>query len=126
MNAVRALSLAAAILGAVATAGCDGSPVSADDSERLVVVSPAGWCKAYVADFDFGEGTSQVLLSFDDGRCGSGAVSFRGRRVDLGLRWIDSTTLEVAYPRDVQPERNASGEVIQCLDRKVRVLLAPH
>lgn len=68
-----------------------------------------------------------VLLSFDGGRCGSGAVHSKAPRPDFELRWLDATTLEVAHARDVPVGRNASGEVLQCggPHRRVRVVLAP-
>jgi len=90
------------------------------------VTSPAGWCVASVIVFDASPRSSntQVLLSFDDGRCGSGAVSFDRANVPITVRWVDATTLEVSYPKDLVPERNASGEFLQCFDRRVHVILS--
>jgi hypothetical protein len=90
------------------------------------VRSPAGWVEAYIVEstFDADDQNTQVLLSFDEGRCGSGAVSALGTDHGLELRWIDATTLEVQHPQALEMTRNASGEILQCGNRKVRVLLA--
>jgi hypothetical protein len=87
-----------------------------------VLQSPAGWCVASVHESVEGQNTG-VLLDFDDGRCGSGAVHFRGTGLKIGLRWIGPDTLEVEHPSNAVPQRNASGEMIQCGARKVRVVL---
>ncbi len=89
--------------------------------------SPAGWCVASTVEMDAGEDSqnTQVLLAFDGG-CGSGAVAFDGLNIGLQLQWLDGTTLEVRHPQSASPTRNASGEVIQCLERKVRVVLTPN
>ena len=100
-------------------------PVSTRELSR--VVSPAGWCVASVVVFEDSTTISntQILLSFDGGRCGSGAVYFDGGDVPLELRWIDAATLEVRCPAGASFRRNASGEVIQCWDRKVQVIVSP-
>lgn len=89
------------------------------------VPSPSGWCEAYIVEW--GDDNSQVMLEFDGGACGSGAVSAFGKEPGLQLRWLDSTTVEVQHAKGVQMERNASGEVIQCggPHRRVRVVLKP-
>lgn len=94
----------------------------ASDS-RPRVRSPAGWCDAYVVRLS--ETNAQVMLDFDHGSCGSGAVSALGDAPALEIRWLDATTLEVAHAASVAMMRNASGEVIQCggPDRRVRVVL---
>lgn len=86
------------------------------------VVSPAGWCVASLHESPEGHNTS-VILDFDNGRCGAGAVHFSGTGHPIHLRWLDAETLEVAHPEEVRAQRNASGEVIQCFKRKVRVVL---
>jgi hypothetical protein len=92
---------------------------------RLHVPSPSGWCKAYVLDYEHAH--SQVILEFDGGKCGSGAVTALADHAPLYLRWLDATTLEVQHPSGVRMERNASGEVLQCggPHRRVRVVLRP-
>jgi hypothetical protein len=96
-----------------------------DGSRTARVASPAGWVEAYVEEWRTGpsNGNTQVMLSFDNDRCGSGAVSAQGRNLGLQLRWIDPTTLEVTHPDNVVMSRNASGEYLQCGPRKVHVLL---
>ena len=86
------------------------------------VTSPAGWCVASLMEAPGAEHTT-VLLEFDGGRCGAGAVYFDGGRHGIELRWRDAQTLEVLHPEGVRAHRNASGEVLQCFNRKVRVVL---
>jgi hypothetical protein len=113
------------IVIAAALFACSKSP-QWKTRELQRVTSPAGWCVASVIVFDGSSRSSntQVFLSFDGGKCGSGAVSFDRADVPLTLRWVDATTLEVAYPKDLVPTRNASGEFLQCFDRKVHVILS--
>src|SRR2546425_477025 len=105
---------------------CSKSQPAFNTRELSHVASPAGWCVASVVVFDGSPASSntQVLLSFDGGKCGSGAVSFDRADVPLELRWVDATTLEVRYPKDATPVRNASGEFLQCFDRRVHVILS--
>lgn len=105
----------------VLLAGCDRTAV-APAGRVAVLQSPAGWCVASVHESVEAKNTG-VLLDFDDGRCSSGAVYFRGTGLKIGLRWIGPDTLEVEHPSSAVPERNASGEIIQCGARKVRVVL---
>jgi len=92
------------------------------------VTSPAGWCTASVVETTYEHPSSQVtqvLLSFDGGACGSGAASSTGTGLGLQLRWLDDTTLEVRHPASTPMTRNASGDVLQCRSRRVRVVLIP-
>jgi len=109
------------VVGAAALIACQEKALDT----RLHAPSPSGWCKAYV--FDYEHTYSQVILEFDGGRCGSGAVTAWADHVPLHLQWLDATTLEVQYPNAVRMERNASGEVLQCggPHRRVRVVLKP-
>lgn len=70
-------------------------------------------------------GNWQVMLRFDGGRYGAGAVSASANDPRFKLRWVDPTTLEVEHDKTVQVTRNASGEVLQGggPDRRVRVVL---
>ena len=105
---------------------CSKAPPAFTTRESSRVISPAGWCVASIVEFNgtAGGGNTQVLLMFDEGKCGSGAVSFDRTGVPLQLRWVGATTLEVRYPKDASPIRNASGEFLQCRDRKVHVILS--
>lgn len=101
-------------------------PASVSDSGG--VVSPSGCCEASIVESDVprGGGNTQVLVSFLNERCGSGAVSSQGVNLGLAVRWAGPETLVVSYPAHLQLARNASGEWLQCRGRKVRVLLEPH
>lgn len=107
----------------IATAGC-AKVTHEGDNERVSKLSPSGWCVARVLDSRETQNTS-VLLDFDSGKCYAGAVHFKGTGIKIGLRWIADDTLEVRYPVGAVPEINASGGVIQCFSRRVRVVLTP-
>ena len=96
------------------------------DSGRSAVVarvtSPAGWAEAQIVEYEMD--STRVLVAFDGGRCAEGSVSSHGVRLGLRLRWIDDTTLEVAYPPGVMLDRPPGGPIVKCLDREVRVVLA--
>jgi hypothetical protein len=92
------------------------------------ILSPAGWCKAAVTEttsVDGQSGSTQVALSFDGGKCGRNAVSSNQVGLGLQLRWLDDSTLEVGHPVGATMVRSPSGEVLQCLDHRVRVVLRP-
>ena len=91
------------------------------------VPSPSGAFDAWIVESGYGrdDGTTQVMLSFRDRNCGAGAVAAVGVDLGLELRWIDDTTLEVRHPKTIVPIRNASGETVQCYERKVKVVLTP-
>jgi hypothetical protein len=67
---------------------------------------------------------TQVMLDFPEERCGSGAVATAGIGHGLNLRWLTPDTLEVRHPTGLKLSRNASGEILQCGRRKVRVVVA--
>src|ERR1700694_5546719 len=114
-----------AVVLLVVFAGCRRHAGDMTTREWSRVKSPEGWCEASVVEFDWpSRANTQILLAFDGGRCGAGAVTFDGSHSDLELRWSDATTLEVRYPKQLTPTRNPSGEYIQCFDRKVHVILS--
>ncbi len=123
---MRARLLARALILLIAFSCSEQSSDPREPHEVSRAASPAGWCVASIVEFDHGPDNqnTQVLLSFDDDRCGAGAVATDGLNAGLELRWLDDTTLEVRHPKGSTPRRNPSGEIIQCLDRKVRVVLA--
>ena len=117
------------VIIALLLVGCSERPVS-QDAPKITksdgIVSPEGWCVASVYEIeDVKERNTQVLLDFDQGKCGSGAVSFNGTQHHLKLHWIEKDKLEIRYPSGLKPQRNASGEVLQCGERKVLVKLTP-
>jgi hypothetical protein len=66
---------------------------------------------------------TQVMLDFPEERCGSGAVASSGTDHELKLRWLAPDVLEVHHPSGLALSRNASGETLQCGQRKVHVVL---
>lgn len=89
-------------------------------------MSPSKSCEATVETNEWPDNkNTQVLLNFNDHGedCGTPtAVWFDGLHSDVEVHWIDATTLEVRYPKGISSNRN-SGELIQCYDRKIRVVL---
>jgi hypothetical protein len=119
------MRLTLAILLLLALPGCKGRSDELTDEESSRITSPGGWCEAYLLKLTSPNGgNTQVMLNFAADACGAGAVSFEGSIPDVQLRWLDGTTLEVSYPKQAKPTRNSSGDVIQCHDRKVRVILS--
>ena len=120
---LRFLTLLMAGALAVACSSRINHPIELRESAR--VPSPSGWCEAYVVELGTEPNglTTQVLLSFDGGQGGAGAVSAPGKNLGLTLRWLDSTTLEVQHPKTVRLEYGASGDVIQFFRHKVKVVL---
>jgi hypothetical protein len=118
------------LLAALATApSC--SPGSTDawlscSGDENRAVSPEGWCIACVVESDYGDGArmTQVMLDFPEERCGSGAVAASGSGHGLKLRWLGPDTIEIRHPAGLELSRNASGDILQCGRRKVRVVLA--
>ncbi len=66
-----------------------------------------------------------MVLSFDGGKGGSGAVSFERIGLKLQLHWLDAENLEVRCPDGVAFSRNPSGKRIQFKNRFVNVNLVP-
>ena len=114
------------ILSAITTlllSGCDPEPIP-PVVPYAQAASPDGLISAAVFGHTGGAGAiTQVLLGFPNG-CGSGAVSAYRVGLRLELRWIDNDNLEVIHPPGTEFTRNASGDVIQCNDRRVRVHLS--
>ena len=110
----------------VILSGCSDQP-GFKSHEVLRVRSPAGWCEAIVYEFYETEKSqnTQVILSFDDGQGGSGAVSFERIGLQLQIHWLDAENLEIRHPTGVAFSRNPSGERIQFKNRFVNVNLVP-
>ena len=109
-----------------------GSCGRPDDSyvwaELPHAISPSGWCVAYVQEAKAPSPSewSAVLLDLDRGKCSATALEFRHAKVPLKIRWLDSTTLEIRYPKDVSPDwpcDDASEHLVECAGRSVRVVL---
>ena len=96
-----------------------------DDWNQPGALSPDGRAKARVIHIE-GSSSSQILLSFDGGRCGGGSISAAGSTPDLELSWRDTSTLEVGAPESLQlepaPSSRTLDHTVQCLDKIVRVV----
>ena len=115
----------AVLIASVVAVGCSSENLA--DWNEPGELSPEGWAKARILELDFEGATphSQVWVTFDRGRCGAGSYSTSGVGLNLELRWRDPTTLEVLHPAGMQFDSSASGAQLQCLSRKVRVILTP-
>ncbi|MCP4004911.1 MAG: hypothetical protein GY725_12020 [bacterium] len=115
----------AVLLATVVAVSCSSENLA--DWNEPGVLSPEGWAKARVLEFELDHDPphSQVYVTFDRGKCGGGSYSASGVGLDLTLQWLDAETLEVSHPAHVQFDSIPSGAQLQCLNRKVRVVLAP-
>jgi hypothetical protein len=88
-------------------------------------ISPSGWCVAYIQEAKTTPGSewSAVLLDIDKGKCSAKAVEFHQVSVPLKMRWLDSTSLEISYPKDVSPACDTPEQLVECAGRRVRVVL---
>ena len=123
---LRTLLLAIFVLCLSACTQRQEHAASVNASNR--VTSPSGCCDASIVESRIpGEsGSTQVLVSFSRGSCGSGALSSPGVDLGFAVRWSGPETLVVEYPANLEITRNASGEWLQCNGQKVHVLLRPH
>jgi len=101
-----------------------------DDSfewaEKPHAISSSGWCVAYVQEAKDASGSewTAVLLDFDRGKCSGTAIQFQRIGLSLKMHWLDPTTLEVHYPKDVSPtcDTDASEHFVECDGFRVRVV----
>ena len=114
---------------ALVLSACSGSDESVDPIEEYGrTLSPDGDVSAYVYHYDSSNGgLTQVSLDFVGLSIGCGAGSAAWHEYDLGvaLRWVDSEILEVTYPEGKPYRHNASGDLLGCMDRAVRVVMVP-
>jgi hypothetical protein len=93
--------------------------------------SPSGWCTAYVqkgiSSSRPGWSAVELFIQGVDRRpCSGGAVDFRHTDVPVEMRWLDQTTLEVRYPKEITPSwpcPDVPEHVVECGGRRIRVLL---
>jgi len=89
----------------------------------MTVVSPSGH-EAYIVEATLEDvSNTQVIVDFAGEECGAGAVSSLGSKFNLHIEWKDDETLIVSKPKEVNLTRNASGEIIQCGDQNVKVVI---
>ncbi|MET1255317.1 hypothetical protein [Aliikangiella maris] len=92
-------------------------------NRTMTVVSGAGH-EAYIVEASReGSSNTQVIVDFAGGERGAGAVNSLGTELDLLIEWKDNETLVVSKPVGVDLSRNASGEVLQCGEQKVDVII---
>jgi hypothetical protein len=91
-------------------------------------MAPSKSCEATVETNEWPDNkNTQVRLNFNNHEedCGTPvAVWFDGLHSDLEVHWMGATILDVRYPKNISPNRDSSGELIQCYDRKIHVVLS--
>ena len=93
--------------------------------------SPSGWCTAFVQEnrTESPSGWSAVQLAIrgvDRSFCSGGAVDFPQAGVPVEMHWLDPTTLEVRYPKEIVPNLPCPyvpEHIVECAGRRVRVIL---
>lgn len=118
---------AAVLVCALTVSSCTRSSDGYGPIEEYArILSPDGEVSAYVYHYDSPTGgLTQVGLDFVGLGCGSGSASWYEYDIGVELRWIDAMTLEVIYPGGKDYEHNASGDLLGCFDRGVRVVMVP-
>jgi hypothetical protein len=119
--------LSLAVVPSLISCSSPDSSSSLDFKEGARVASPNGWVAAYVLEWSYGagNGSTQVMLSFDGGRCGRGTLSADGTGLGLDLQWVEPAILQVTHPKSVDLKRGPGiEEEVQCGKRKVRVILS--
>jgi hypothetical protein len=112
---------------ALVVSGCQRSGDSYEPIEEYArTLSPDGEVIASVYHYDSPTGgLTQVSLDFDGLGCGAGSAAWYEYDIGVELRWIDAGTLEVSYPDGKSYQHNASGDLLGCYDRVVRVVMVP-
>jgi len=127
VRSVRPTSFLAILAIAIPLCSCSRSDDSYVWAELPHAISPSGWCVAYLQEAKQPptSGWSAVLLDLDRGKCSATAVEFHQVSVPLKMQWLDPTTLEISYPKDVSPvwPCDTSEHVVDCAGRRVRVVL---
>lgn len=124
----RSAVLGIAVLVCVLTvSGCTRSDDGYGPIEEYAhALSPDGEVSAYVYHYDsLSGGLTQVMLDFVGLGCGSGSAAWNNYDIGVELRWIDAGTLEVIHPGGKDYDHNASGDLLGCYDRGVRVIMVP-
>jgi hypothetical protein len=126
---MRSLFYVAMLATATLLVSCE-EDYSFEWTSKPHATSPSGWCTAFVQENSSASpsGWSAVLLDFKGvsrPQCSGGAVDFQQSGIPIEMRWLDPTTLEVRYPKEVTPfwPCNVSEHVVECDGRRVRVLL---
>lgn len=112
------LSVVACLLLAI---GCS-SDNGFSSTRSQTITSDVGH-QAYIVEGHYGQGDSntQVIVMFNGGKCGSGVVAGVGTDLGLSINWVGLDQLHINNPKNVVLTRNANGETIQCLNKKITV-----
>lgn len=95
-------------------------------NRSMTVISNLGH-EAYIVEATLVESSyTQVIVNFAGGKCGAGAVNSVGTELNLHIEWKEGEILIVSKPIEINLTRNASGEILQCGDQKVKVVIKNH
>jgi protein involved in sex pheromone biosynthesis len=88
-------------------------------ADKIHADSPSRSYVAYIRDE---KTSSSLLIAFEGGE--AVAMRFNGIHLPLELQWLDSSTLQVRYPKEVRPtsDEDAADHVVDCFGPKVRIL----
>jgi hypothetical protein len=109
----KRLAISVAIALPVLLTGCPSANYPTCSSEP--VIHPDGKCSAYYYKTDYGSGgvTTQALTdcAIDSQRLGGNIVAFHSLEHGIGLRWVDSHTLEVSVADGIKLESQRMSDV---------------
>ena len=114
---------------AMVLGSCDDDEDSFVWASKPHAVSPEGWCVAYEQEDTSPSptGSSAVWLNIKNTywrQCSHLAIQFRRTSVPLEMHWMDSTTLEIRYQKDVPVywPCDVSENIAECAGRKIRIV----
>jgi hypothetical protein len=110
------------IVCALTAVGCSNEN-NVFSSTRSQTIESAEGHQAYIVEGHYGKGDSntQVIVMFNGGKCGSGVAAGIGVDLGLSISWVGLDQLHINNPKNAVLTRNANGEIIQCLNKKITV-----
>jgi hypothetical protein len=121
LDLVKSRGIPALSVVILALAACDNTfhDFSYECADKVHAESPSGSYVAYVQE---AKTSSSVLIAFEGGS--AGAIEFSVTHLPVELQWLDSSTLQVRYPKEVRPtcDEDSVDHVVDCFGPKVRVL----
>jgi hypothetical protein len=102
--------------------GCSSENIDFSSSRSQTIESAEGH-QAYIVEGHYGKGGSntQIIVMFNGGKCGSGVAAGIGIDLGLSISWVGLDQLHINNPKNAVLTRNANGEIIQCLNKKITV-----
>jgi hypothetical protein len=124
LDLVKSSAVVAIFALTFALEACDND-IDLNGLDKFHVFSPSGSCVAWVQE-NKNLGWTGVLINFQSG-CGHSVMEFDRTDIPIKLQWLNSTTLEIRYPKDVSPKcgHDESNQEVDCfgLGPKIRVVM---